>query len=333
MPANNACAAIVLATACAWIAHRGRVHPTVPWNDVGHHVVALVAWEDLTPAARRKIGELLARHPRYEQDLLAGLAEGADAAATARHAFAMASSWPDTVRSPGHPLHATADHPVWHYVDIPYVRDGQTVPPASPKDKPGPHDILEALRQCDRDLAQQDLAAAERAVALCWFEHLVGDVHQPLHACTLYSAQFPEGDKGGNDLLVLREPPTRSSMTNLHHLWDSLPGTYRADELQDCLASGLRGEASLQRGRFAEALASKDCAAWADESHALAIKVAYLDGQLQGLPARELKEHPAQVPPGLPVGYLARAEKVAMRRLVLAGYRLADRLNAVFDPH
>jgi hypothetical protein len=36
--------------------------------------------------------------------------------------------------------------------------------------------------------------------------------------------------------------------------------------------------------------------------------------------------------PGLPPGYLANAEKVGMHQVTLAGYRLADQLNAIFDP-
>ena len=37
----------------------------------------------------------------------------------------------------------------------------------------------------------------ERAVAMCWVFHLIGDAHQPLHVTQLYSTQFPKGDRGG----------------------------------------------------------------------------------------------------------------------------------------
>ena len=38
-----------------------------------------------------------------------------------------------------------------------------------------------------------------RAIALCWYLHLMGDVHQPLHCATWFSPEFPgkNGDSGG----------------------------------------------------------------------------------------------------------------------------------------
>src|SRR5207244_1603954 len=102
-----------------------------------------------------------------------------------------------------------------------------SVPAPPPADKPGPHDILAALQKNVAELGNKDLGGADRAIALCWVLHLVGDIHQPLHACTRYSAQFPAGDQGGNELMVLRDPPYANSQMSLHHLWDSLPGTFK----------------------------------------------------------------------------------------------------------
>ena len=46
--------------------------------------------------------------------------------------------------------------------------------------------------------------------------HVVGDIHQPLHATSQFSAAFPKGDQGGNRL-VLR---ANSIAKNLHSYWD-----------------------------------------------------------------------------------------------------------------
>ena len=34
------------------------------------------------------------------------------------------------------------------------------------------------------------------------FIHYVGDIHQPLHATSRYTSQYPEGDRGGNSFAL-----------------------------------------------------------------------------------------------------------------------------------
>jgi hypothetical protein len=54
---------------------------------------------------------------------------------------------------------------------------------------------------------------------LTWLLHLVGDVHQPLHASTRVSSTDPNGDSGGN-LVKLS-----CTSCELHAFWDDLLGT------------------------------------------------------------------------------------------------------------
>src|SRR3954462_305675 len=75
------------------------------WIDTGHKIVALIAWEDMTPKTRAAVTELLKQHPRYQQDLCVGLPEGASADEAAKHAFLVAATWPDLVRGQAHPMH------------------------------------------------------------------------------------------------------------------------------------------------------------------------------------------------------------------------------------
>jgi hypothetical protein len=162
--------------------------------------------------------------------------------------------------------------------------------------------------------------------------HLGGDIHQPLHTITLISPQFPDGDKGGNAFLVLRDPPYLNTLMNLHLIWDSLPGNYKSDAPIGYLAAGLRNDANLSRERMKDVLAVKDFAAWARESHALAVEYAYLNGTLHGAVAqRGGQAAPNEQVPGLPPGYLQNAERIAFRQIALAGHRIADLLNATFD--
>src|SRR6185312_16596514 len=95
------------------------------WFDSGHRQTALIAWDDLTPATKAKIIEILKQHPQYEKVLLDQLPSDSDADATARYAFTSAATWPDAVKNISNPMHATHSHPNWHYIDIPYAIDGQ----------------------------------------------------------------------------------------------------------------------------------------------------------------------------------------------------------------
>lgn len=46
--------------------------------------------------------------------------------------------------------------------------------------------------------------------------HLVGDIHQPLHATSLVNKRFPKGDNGGNAFMI------DNSSKNLHNYWDQI---------------------------------------------------------------------------------------------------------------
>jgi hypothetical protein len=297
-------------------------------------VVALIAWEDLTPKTKAAITEILKQHPRYEKDLLLDAPEGETPDEQARTAFATAATWPDMVRSQNNPMNATHNHPAWHYIDIPYQTGGQAANEKSPEG-PGPHNIIEALTQCTAELKDPARSAADKAVDVCWVEHLVGDIHQPLHAATWFSPAFPNGDQGGNAEIALREPPYPDSSAKLHFIWDSLPGDFQSEDLDRYEAQGLRADPKYSREKLRDLLTVADFMAWAKESHQLAVDDVYLNGDLKTAPARRGRGGggPTTSPtPGLPPGYLAKAEHVAMHQVSLAGYRLADQLNATFDP-
>src|SRR5206468_12659245 len=40
--------------------------PAVPWNATGHRIIASIAYDNLTPAARARVDDLIRRHPDYE---------------------------------------------------------------------------------------------------------------------------------------------------------------------------------------------------------------------------------------------------------------------------
>jgi hypothetical protein len=302
------------------------------WIATGHIVVAMVAWEDLTPKTKAAVLELLKHHPRYEKDLLQDLPDGSTAEETDRFAFAKAATWPDMVRAQDNPMHTLFNHPNWHYIDIPFV-NGAPATPEPGADQPGPHNIVEALQKCSVEMKDPALPADQRAIDICWVEHLVGDIHQPLHAVSMYSPEHPQGDKGGNDEEVLRDPPYPNSRSNLHLVWDSLPGEFHSEMMDRFEAIGLRADPKFSRDQLKSLLEVKDFMAWANESHALAVQDGYLNGHLEtSVVQKGSRSSNGSGIPGLPPDYLEKAERVAMHQVALAGYRLADLLNAAFDP-
>src|SRR3984957_9606832 len=115
------------------------------WNATGHKLVALMAWGELTPATQAKLTEILKQHPRYQADLLQGIDSGATDDESFQYAFAMAATWPDIVRSQNNPMHFVANHPNWHYIDIPYEVGGAKAGPPQPPQNPGPQNAVEAM--------------------------------------------------------------------------------------------------------------------------------------------------------------------------------------------
>ena len=101
-------------------------------------------------------------------------------------------------------------HGSWHYINLPYSPGGQEVRPTPIQN------ILTAYAENVR-IAQGNSSPAEKAVALCWLFHLVGDVHQPLHTVALFTPAYPEGDRGGN--LAFARVRAGGAILNLHQLW------------------------------------------------------------------------------------------------------------------
>ncbi len=106
-------------------------------------------------------------------------------------------------------------HRYWHYKDIPFSPDGT---PTKGSPEPNAETQILAFRSV---LASPTASDDPKSYDLVWLLHLVGDVHQPLHASSRFTADLPDGDRGGN-LVKLCERPCRNE---LHALWDNALGT------------------------------------------------------------------------------------------------------------
>jgi hypothetical protein len=293
--------------------------PVSAWNATGHMMVARQAWDEMTPDARGKATAILKQLPHHET-LLERMPPGY--ADPDGYAFMQAAVWADNIRSNNHPAHAEhRSH--WHYVNYPVNPEkveGARDPAETWDGTSDPANILQALAKNRKELADPNTPPDRRAVALCWVLHLIGDIHQPLHATALFGQQFPAGDKGGNSFVV-KGP---FGQTNLHSLWDNMLGITRTPDAVDKTLAGLRANPELSRAAMADDLAKKDPKDWAMESFELARTHAYENAQLAGASSELLRSDKSVEVPPLPVGYMERAQAVAGRRVILAGYRMAD---------
>jgi len=147
------------------------------WGRDGHYIIAGIAKAQLTPAARKEVNRLLALEPGETLESI--------------------STWADEHRNP-----STAS---WHYVNFPRstcIYDAE-------RDCPDGQCVIAAIAK-QLEILKSDPSDEKRLRALKYLVHLVGDVHQPLHAGYL-------DDRGGNTYQL------RAFMrgTNLHALWDS----------------------------------------------------------------------------------------------------------------
>jgi hypothetical protein len=264
---------------------------------------ALVARD---PEAVAAIVAIMRSHPdraAFDRQLT-----GLTGKARERRLFALMARWPDDTRGSSH------DRPEWHYA-LKLVSPWRFVLPIT----------VGGANKAFRDnlaIARDPKAPpAERAIALCWVMHLVGDQHQPLHAGHWLSWKYPKSDRGGSIAYVRWAPG--SATVDLHDFWDGVPNNPGGREAG---SEALAAAVEAARPRPARSALGPDpyraFQGWERESWVLAKAVAYQDGVLVTGKSR------AQAPV-LPDGYWARARGVSEARIATAGYRLADVLALV----
>ncbi|WP_428308491.1 S1/P1 nuclease [Lacipirellula sp.] len=288
------------------------------WSESGHHLVALLAFDDLTPDEQQKLLSILAAHPRYAEDFTPPeKISNAD-----RFRIGTAGYWPDIARKlPEY------NRPSWHYQLGATLTMGEAAELQVPE-TPGllPADatletqelyIAQAIELCRRTLNDETALPADRAIALCWLGHLVGDAHQPCHAGSLYAAGlFPEGDRGANSI------PTRQK-NNMHALWDGLLGGGYSEGALD------RRVKEIAAPEFAvaseAAMTVQDPLkplVWLAESRTAAVDHAYTHEVLGPVKAT-MEEGGELLEIYFSDAYLKQAGKLAQLRAAAAGKRLA----------
>jgi S1/P1 nuclease len=272
-----------------WLAALPLFVPAYGWNDTGHMVTGAIAYARLDHKAKTEADRLLK---------IGSTETTSD--------FMTACVWADDIRR------TRRETGPWHYIDYHFRSDGKPTP-----SKPDAENVETALAKFTAILKDPSQPDADRADALRFIMHFVGDSHQPLHAVSRDSDAMPDGDKGGNAFMIIPPAGLTPQPKNLHSLWDQGCGLFNGtrrplseggvSKIQD-LASSLTGKYADEESRAAKDLDPTD---WTHESLKLA--------QTQVYSLQEGSEPSEE--------YLEAGRITAGKRIVLAGLRMANLLN------
>jgi len=167
----------IWSAACALIPQA--VSSAHAWGRDGHRAVCHIAWTSLADSTRGKILDLLDIKTETE--------------------FADSCYWADEVRA------ERPETASWHYVNVP--KAARSVDLA--RDCPKPASCVVEQIERHAEIVASDAPKAERAEALKFLAHFVGDLHQPLNI------GYAE-DGGGNRITGM----FRGQQTDMRYIWD-----------------------------------------------------------------------------------------------------------------
>ena len=208
--------AVLLCPASAWA-----------WGLDGHKIVAVIAADNLTPAAQSHVANILGV-PADRRSIAA--------------AMEAASIRPDTEFRDEDSRTAP-----WHFIDI-CLQDRRADVPAR---CPNGNCVTGKIDEYSKRLKERNYDRWGAKGDLAFLIHFVGDVHQPLHTAN-------DADRGGNCVTV----DSRARADNLHYVWDTtvVRGLeYRIDsgrpettahKLEQTYAAERDADSWIARGRY-----------------------------------------------------------------------------------
>ena len=248
--------------------------PAYAWGEAGHRIVAMIAQRNIDPATRLKIKQILGKNVSL--------------ASVANYADAVRDTFPKTYNL--------------HFVDIPKDEDNYE-PNRDCKLDPQKGDcVLAALVRYRDQVLSPNSTPGQRAFALKFIIHLVGDMHQPLHCAD-------DNDLGGGRVSVTWFGKSFS----LHKVWDSkiIDRPQLSDE------EFVQGLIDGSTAQDMKEMRNGNLLQWALESHQLAREFAY------DIP----DDHK------LTSNYYQKSWPIVDQQLLRGGMRLARVLDWLFAPH
>jgi len=286
--------------------------PAWSWGSAGHHIIAIIAEQRLSPAVREKIRALL-MDGKYSMldistcaDQLRGNSRGNAGATPVNSADDMCQTLAGDVS----PTNRT-----WHYIDIPVPTKATTLEAFCPQG-----DCVTAKITSFAETLRTSTNDAQRRQALLFVIHLVGDIHQPLHtvdrAC----------DNGGNSERVGFSLDGQHSDVKLHQVWDTkevdlLMADYNVTDehtLADALIESISPTDAEKWAR-----ATPEQIAW--ESYNIAVTRVYPAVPYQNFCGNQ---ETASIETDLSLPYEEEGTRVVQVQLMKAGVRLAAILES-----
>ncbi len=256
------------------------------WNATGHMVIANIAYSHLDPVVKEKVDDLVDRmHQQYPYIFN----------------FVDMATWADELRYQKIDVYSH-----WHYIDQPFSTDGSLLKNLIDSDN-----AVYAMKNLQIVIKNERANVYERVRFLAFLEHVMGDLHQPLHTVSNITALTPDGDKGGNIYYV----NYNGHKTGLHYLWDSGLGIFSSkatpENVNNLTAKIISDYPETYFGKRANDL-SMDT-----------ILKEGLDNAKQYVYSVPMNESISQQ-------YVNAGQQIAEQQAALAGYRLAKLLALLF---
>ncbi len=291
------------------------------WSDTGHKLTGYIAWTQMTPATRETVIKILREAPEDSHLSALYMQYGSQAEdVRKRDYFMLSATWADMIRERSFDTrYKKYHHSNWHYSDTFWTRPtGGGIEVLKAPEEGGL--ALERLREYDA-LIRSPASNSAKAIAIAWIQHLVGDLHQPLHTSARVTELEPKGDQGGNFFLLTPQGTPRPQQENIHWFWVSIIELNIPNSENDCDADFLIPIAekmmkSHPYDRVSARLDPGNFTGWIADS----LRVAQTDVFSPDL-IRFAK--PTEK-------YKKKAFNVARERITMAGYRMGDLLNSVF---
>jgi hypothetical protein len=287
-----------LGLVAAFVAMFASPGPAIAWGDEGHEVIGLIADHYLEARVRDRVHAMLLR----------------DTTGLTVTDIAHESTWADKFRDSDRDSDAVhyLQTRNWHFVDLEIdgadVKGacfGQPTLASGVRASAGPAEdcVIDKIDQFAVELKNPHTDPEEALAALQFLLHLVGDLHQPLHASD-------DHDQGGNKKRV---SGASIPSNNLHHDWD-VEFVARLGRDENEIAGRLIATLSPASVRQWSSGSPTD---WGLETFAIGKSHAY--GLLPAPTGRNHYE--------LSDAYLVDATQVTAEQLAKAGVRLAFILN------
>lgn len=257
------------------------------WGEEGHRITGLVAQRLLTPQAKARVKALMGTDDLGTMSLYLD-----------KQKLALDKKIPGSRQ--------------WHYDDRPVCA------PDTPKTTYCPNGNCASVQIIGhyRDLIDQHSTDDARRFAIFSIVHLVGDIHQPLHASD-------HEDRGGNDVRVSFTMNGHHKTTNLHSAWDTgfVAGSFNSTD-ERVVAQKLVKDIGKERlASWQKGAADK----WLAETFELAKVDAY--GQLPDFACdQQMSDQTLE----LSDDYVNKAKEIVPTQLAKAGARIAYLLNRAF---